>query len=304
MNKRIRFTISFFLLIISFLILSSCGNEGENESKVVKDFFSGLTGAWQVEGEDSFEEWKVAPDSTFTALAYAMEKGDTLIAEHIRIIHEDGSWFYEATVMGQNDEEPVPFKLTDYTDSILTFTHPGHDFPQKIQYQKVDANRMKAIISGDFNDEARTYVFNYVRYMKKKKVTGVGGIFFKSDDPEKMRKWYHENLGLATNEYGSLFEFRLSDDPDKKGYLQWSPFPANTRYFEPSTKDFMINFRVEDIEGLVEELRRGGVTILDTIETYEYGKFLHILDPEGNKIELWEPVESDFTENYEGETTK
>jgi predicted enzyme related to lactoylglutathione lyase len=139
---------------------------------------------------------------------------------------------------------------------------------------------------------------------KKKKVTGIGGVFFKSSNPAEMRKWYSENLGLVTNEYGSLFEFRESDDANKKAYLQWSPFSAKTKYFEPSQKEFMINYRVENIVELVEELKQNGVSVLDEIETYEYGKFVHILDPENNKIELWEPVDSVFTKLYDGKTTK
>lgn len=137
-----------------------------------------------------------------------------------------------------------------------------------------------------------------------KKVTGIGGIFFKAEDPNKMKEWYNKNLGLVTNEYGSLFEFRDSDNPDSKGYLQWSPFDAKTKYFEPSQKEFMINYRVENIEGLVEDFKKNGVTVLDEIETYEYGKFVHIIDPEGNKIELWEPIDSVFTKMYDGKTTK
>lgn len=140
--------------------------------------------------------------------------------------------------------------------------------------------------------------------MTKKRVTGIGGIFFKSRDPEKSRAWYKQHLGLITNEYGSLFEFRSSDEPDKKGYLQWSLFKEDTTYFEPSGKEFMINYRVENLESLVETLKTEGVTVLDEIETYEYGKFVHILDPENNKIELWEPVDHVFTEMYDGKTTK
>ena len=137
-----------------------------------------------------------------------------------------------------------------------------------------------------------------------KKVTGIGGVFFKCQDPDKMKEWYNQQLGLVTDQYGSLFEFRHADDPDQKGYLQWSPFSQDTKYFEPSKKDFMINYRVEDLERLVEELKKNGVTVVDEIETYEYGKFVHILDPENNKIELWEPVDSVFTESHEGKTTK
>lgn len=123
-----------------------------------------------------------------------------------------------------------------------------------------------------------------------KKVTGIGGIFFKCEDPEKVREWYKNHLGLDTNAYGATFEWREENDPTKKGATQWSPFAEKTGYFQPSTKDFMINYRVENLEALVEELKKEGVTILDNIETYEYGKFVHILDLEGNKIELWEPA--------------
>jgi len=137
-----------------------------------------------------------------------------------------------------------------------------------------------------------------------KKVTGLGGIFFKCQDPDKMKEWYNQQLGLVTDQYGSLFEFRHADDPDKKGYLQWSPFSQDTKYFEPSKKDFMINYRVENLEGLVKELKKNGVTVVDEIEKLEYGKFVHILDPENNKIELWEPVDNVFTESHEGKTTK
>lgn len=126
------------------------------------------------------------------------------------------------------------------------------------------------------------------------KVTGVGGIFFKSNDPKKSREWYTKHLGLKTDDYGSLFEFRTLEDPAKKAHLQWSPFEENTKYFEPSKKEFMINFRVNNLLGLKKDLEEQGVTICDEIQEFEYGKFLHIMDLEGNKIELWEPPENPF----------
>jgi len=126
---------------------------------------------------------------------------------------------------------------------------------------------------------------------EKKKVKGIGGVFFKAKDSKKLTKWYADNLGFETNDYGSTFQFRDAEEPDKKGYLQWSAFDEKTEYFLPSEKEFMINYRVTNIEELVEELKQSGVTIVDDIETYEYGKFVHILDPENNKIELWEPTE-------------
>ncbi|NND77618.1 MAG: VOC family protein [Flavobacteriales bacterium] len=138
----------------------------------------------------------------------------------------------------------------------------------------------------------------------RKKVTAIGGIFFKCENPEETKEWYGKHLGLKVNEYGSLFEFRKADAPEKKGYLQWSPFAKDTKYFGPSEKQFMINYRVENLVELIEELRENGVEIVGEIEEYEYGKFAHIMDPEGSKIELWEPVDEIFTKMYEGTTTQ
>ena len=125
---------------------------------------------------------------------------------------------------------------------------------------------------------------------KMKKVTGIGGIFFKCKDPNKMKEWYQKHLGLDTNPYGASFEWYEAADSTKKGLTQWTPFPETTKYFEPSQREFMINYRVENLEALVEELKKEGVTIVDKIESYDYGKFVHILDAEGNKVELWEPA--------------
>ena len=127
-----------------------------------------------------------------------------------------------------------------------------------------------------------------------KRVTGIGGIFFKCKDPKKLREWYQTHLGLNTNQYGAVFEWYQGADSTKKGFSQWSPFKETTKYFEPSTKEFMINYRVENLEALVEELKKEGVTVTDTIETYDYGKFVHIMDIEGNKIELWEPNDIEY----------
>jgi len=124
---------------------------------------------------------------------------------------------------------------------------------------------------------------------KLKRVTGIGGIFFKCKDPKKVREWYQVHLGLNTNQYGTVFEWYQGADSTKKGFSQWSPFKETTKYFEPSTKEFMINYRVDNLEALVAELRKEGVTITDTLQSVDYGKFVHIMDIEGNKIELWEP---------------
>lgn len=121
------------------------------------------------------------------------------------------------------------------------------------------------------------------------KVTGVGGVFFFSENPKETREWYANNLGFDVNEWGATFESRNNDNPDIREVFQWSPFKKNDDYFSPSKKEFMINYRVQNIEGLIEKLKTNGVTILDDIATFDYGKFVHIMDTDGNKIELWEP---------------
>jgi predicted enzyme related to lactoylglutathione lyase len=125
------------------------------------------------------------------------------------------------------------------------------------------------------------------------KVTGIGGIFFFSENMKETKDWYTKNLGIEINEWGSSsFESRNINKPEEINSLQWSPFKKGDDYFSPSKKEFMINYRVQNLEGLVTKLKENGVTILDSIATYDYGKFLHIMDDEGNKIELWEPIES------------
>ena len=136
----------------------------------------------------------------------------------------------------------------------------------------------------------------------QRKVTGIGGIFFKCKDPIALKEWYKTNLGFNTDQYGTSFEWRQGDNPSKYGFTQWSAFKETTKYFEPSTKDFMINYRVINLTELVEQLKSNGVNIIDTIETYDYGKFVHIMDPEGNKIELWEPVDAEYDKIVEGRT--
>jgi lactoylglutathione lyase len=124
-----------------------------------------------------------------------------------------------------------------------------------------------------------------------KKVTGLGGVFFKCADPEGMNNWYDKNLGLTINKYGTTFEWRQADDPSILGSTVLCTFPDDTNYFNPSAKPFMINYRVENLAALVQELKKENVKIVDEITDSEYGKFVHILDPEGHIIELWEPGE-------------
>jgi predicted enzyme related to lactoylglutathione lyase len=123
------------------------------------------------------------------------------------------------------------------------------------------------------------------------KVVGVGGVFFKTKNTKKTQKWYQKNLGIVpTDTWGTVFQSRDIDNPDQMNSFVWSPHDQKTDYFDPSKKEFMINYRVQNIEDFVKVLKEKGITILLEVTEYEgLGKFSHILDPEGNKIELWEP---------------
>ena len=122
-----------------------------------------------------------------------------------------------------------------------------------------------------------------------KRVTGIGGIFFKANDPEKLREWYRQHLGIDSEGWGG-FAFQWQADPrSANGSTIWSPFAADTKYFQPSDKPFMINFRVDDLHALLAELRAAGVYVDAKTEDSDFGKFGWVMDPEGNRIELWEP---------------
>ena len=150
------------------------------------------------------------------------------------------------------------------------------------------------LISSTFGFTLNELMHQSTQSKQTKKVTGIGGIFFKCKDPKALRQWYETNLGLNTNQYGAVFEYYRGGDSTQKGFLQWSPFKETTTYFGPSSKEFMINYSVADLEFLLTEFKKSGVEVLDSIEVYEYGKFLHIMDLEGNKIELWEPNDIAF----------
>jgi predicted enzyme related to lactoylglutathione lyase len=165
------------------------------------------------------------------------------------------------------------------------------------------------IISLACNDKQGEKISKSIKSTKEKtmsneepRVTGIGGIFFKTENPNQTKQWYQKNLGLNTDKWGTNFEWYQGRDSTKKGFTQWSPFNKETKYFEPSEKGFMINYRVVHLEKLLEKLRINGVKILDSIEEFEYGKFIHIMDNDGNKIELWEPNDMAYEKLVEGRT--
>ena len=125
-----------------------------------------------------------------------------------------------------------------------------------------------------------------------KRITGIGGVFFKAKDPAKLMAWYQKHLGIKPESKGSsnsIFQWRERDDEKKLAYTVWAIFPHDTKYFDPGRSPFMINYRVQDLDRLLEQLKNEGVTVDEKREEYEYGKFGWVTDPDGNRIELWEP---------------
>ena len=121
------------------------------------------------------------------------------------------------------------------------------------------------------------------------RVTGIGGVFLKAKDPKALSAWYAKHLNLTVSAYGGI-NFLWSDEvPKGTGSTAWSTFPEDTKYFGPGSQTAMVNYRVDDLDALVEQLRKDGVTIDPKRDDESYGKFAWITDPEGNKVELWEP---------------
>lgn len=174
------------------------------------------------------------------------------------------------------------FEYLRQAENVLLTPHiAGWTFESHEKLAQTIVDKIKAI-----------YFENEIVAEEPKRVTGIGGVFFKAEDPTALKAWYKKHLGLNTDDYGCTFWWKNERGEDCS--TQWSPFKSDTNYFEPSQKQFMQNFRVHDLETLIKRLSEEGVTIIDDMQTYEYGKFAWILDSEKNKIELWEPIDSVF----------
>ena len=179
-------------------------------------------------------------------------------------------------------EVPEAFAYLLTADNVILTPHiAGWTYESHERLAQVIVDKIKRI----YKPEAETT-------SEEKKVTGIGGVFFKSKDPKVLVAWYGKHLGLKTDAYGSSFWWK--DEKGNDCLTQWSPFAEDTDYFAPSGKPFMQNFRVENLNRLLEQLKAEGITVVGELQVFEYGKFGWILDPEGNKIELWEPIDSAF----------
>lgn len=184
----------------------------------------------------------------------------------------------------ENDKLPKSFDYLIQSDNVLLSPHiAGWTIESKIKLAKTILDKVTGTFFSDKMPEPE---------LPDKKVTGIGGLFFKTDQPDKLKEWYKKHLGFNTDDWGCTFWWKDSDG--NAASSQWSPFKSDTTYFQPSEKDYMFNYRVNDLKGLLAKLEKEGVQIVGTMEEYDYGKFGWVLDPDGNKIELWEPIDSAF----------
>jgi D-3-phosphoglycerate dehydrogenase len=182
----------------------------------------------------------------------------------------------------QDKNTPEAFQYLLGADNVILSPHvAGWTFESHERLAQVIVDKIKVKYFGE--DKIA---------VDEKRVTGIGGLFFKSKSAKELVAWYGKHLGLKTDDYGSTFWWKDSNGNDCS--TQWSPFAEDSAYFEPSKKQFMQNFRVHNLENLLLQLKVEGVSIVGEMESFDYGKFGWILDPEGNKIELWEPIDRVF----------
>jgi len=207
-------------------------------------------------------------------LADALKSGKVLGAALDVLEYEKLSFEHLFT----DEAMPPAFEYLLNADNVLLTPHiAGWTFESHERLAQVIVDKIKAVYFGKAQQPET-----------EAKVTGVGGFFFKSENPAALREWYKKHLGMDTNDYGCTFTWK--DGKGNDAATQWSPFAADTNYFEPSQKQFMQNFRVQNFDILIEQLKKEGVSLVGEPESYDYGKFGWILDPEGNKIELWEAI--------------
>jgi len=216
-------------------------------------------------------------------LATALQNGKIIGAGLDVLEYEKGSF----ENLFENDTLPEAFECLIQSENVLLSPHvAGWTVASKIKLAQTIVDKIKhAFVSNNNNEINPSETIT-------KRVTGIGGVFFKSEDPKATKDWYKTHLGLHTDDYGCTFWWKDKQGNDSS--TQWSPFKKDTSYFKPSKKEFMMNFRVHNLTELLATLKEEGVTIVGKTEEYEYGKFGWILDPEGNKIELWEPIDKAF----------
>ena len=215
-------------------------------------------------------------------LVQAMQMGKILGACLDVLEYEKGSF----ENLFENKTLPPAFEYLIHSDDVLLSPHvAGWTVESKIKLAQTCVDKVAALF---FDIHIKPSSNN----IPLEKVTGIGGVFFKTENPDKTRAWYQKHLGFDIDTYGSTFWWK--DNNHKTATTQWSPFPKESNYFSPSNKDYMFNYRVKNLDQLLLDLENEGIQQIDKPEIFSYGKFAWIMDLDGNKIELWEPLDSTF----------
>ena len=211
-------------------------------------------------------------------LALALQSGKILGAGLDVLEYEKDSFEHLFT----DGNIPEAFQYLLHSENVILSPHiAGWTMESKVRLAQVIVDKIKAMYIGESQEVPAL-----------KRVTGIGGFFFRAKDPKALTAWYNKHLGLKTDDYGCTFWWKDAEGNDCS--TQWSAFKEDTTYMEPSQKQFMQNFRVDNLDALIERLKAEDVELVGEPQSFDYGKFGWIIDPEGNKIELWEPKDSAF----------
>lgn len=264
------------------------------------DSLNWISGYWtsNENGTAAEELWTPASGGILIGLHRDVSENENSSFEFLRITKTEEGIVYIAS---PNGKTPTSFKLTRLAQNTAVFENPEHDFPQRLIYSR-KGNVLTARIEDHTATRHKEWTWAQTALKSstinpanmKQRVIGIGGIFLKADNPEATKSWYKKHLGIQSGQYGGTFEWKKTDNPAQNGYTAWSIFKSDTDYTKPSKKDAMINYRVENLEELLRLLKEEGVEIIGEMETYEYGKFGWIMDPNGYKIELWEPNDEEY----------
>ncbi|MGK7397317.1 MAG: VOC family protein [Candidatus Cyclobacteriaceae bacterium M3_2C_046] len=267
-----------------------------------------MVGTWEGKGnlqgtEASFQmSWEKALDGKFVRLSFVSK----------RKIDSTRNVLFKASAMykpqGENwigtwyDSRGMVLPLLAKITGLELVVVWGEEQSEKGRtiYRIISPNEMEVtdfvLVKDEYKKFAEAKYKKLNSYQEQPQVTGIGGIFFKSSNVAQTRAWYHEKLGIINSNQGGSFLWRKYNDQENYGFTVWHAFDQADDYFKESAKNFMVNYRVNDLNGLLKKLKEQNVKISGEIESYPFGRFAWIIDPEGQKIELWEPADPEFLE--------
>ena len=299
-NLRYKKAIKLFVI----LTLATCSSNASGQSA----FFEKLIGSWEGRGQllgnrASFQmAWEMVLDGQFARLDFKNESFQP----------DSSSMVFKAIGLYNISSDSITGTWSDSRGVTLNLSGSIDGNTLRIDWHKEGFEEGYTLyrLTGQHQMEVKDFVkrngamvqFGQALYRRvsptqvrdQPGIVGIGGIFFTAKAPEQLRKWYREMLGIINGPQGGSFVWRKFDDPQQFGFTTWHAYEENSSYFEGTDRPFMINYRVNRLDDFLKILKKKGVQTTGPVETFPFGRFVKLMDPEGNKIELWEPNESLF----------